>query len=103
MIIFCYRDIIEFNYDVLPQTTWGLEVVIHDMFTILLGPAMTGVARRQTSKRVVPGSCPCKVKRLAGRLAGSEKQCLPKTNENKKKPSGRAPRRPGMYYSSILG
>lgn len=77
MIIFCYRDIIEFNYDVLPQTTWGLEV-IHDMSTILLGPAMTGVARRQTSKGVVPGSCPCKVKRLAGRLAGSEKQRLPK-------------------------
>lgn len=84
MIIFCYRDIIEFNYDVLPQTTWGLEVVIHDMFTILLGPAMTGVARRQTSKGVVPGSYPCKVKRLAGRLAGSEKQCLPKKTKTKK-------------------
>lgn len=85
MIIFCYRDIIEFNYDVLPQTTWGLEV-IHDMFTILLGPAMTGVARRQTSKGVVPGSCPCKVKRLAGRLAGSEKQCLPKKKQKQKNP-----------------
>lgn len=84
MIIFCYRDIIEFNYEVLPQTTWWLEVVIHDMFTILLGPAMTGV--RQTSKGVVPGSCPCKVKRLAGRLAGSEKQGLPKKTKTKKKP-----------------
>lgn len=86
MIIFCYSDIIEFNYDVLPQTTLGLEVVIYDMFTILLAPAMTGVARRQTSKGVVPGSCPCKVKRLAGCLAGSEKQCLPKQTNKQKNP-----------------
>lgn len=47
------------------------------MFTVLL-EWTTGSNRRQGSDGVVPGSCTCKVKSLAGHLAGSEKQCLPR-------------------------
>lgn len=58
-----------------PRSTWGLEVM-DGLLTVLLGCTMTVAARRQSNNGIVEGSYTCKVKSLAGHLAGSEKQCL---------------------------
>lgn len=41
-----------------------------------LSGAIRVAAKRQSNDGVVPGSCTCKVRSLAGDLAKSKKQCL---------------------------
>lgn len=77
MFIFCCRNISEFDYGALPQTDLGVRGnnwYVH----CIIGVDHDGSNRRQGSNGVVPGSYTCKVKSLAGHLAGSEKQCLPR-------------------------